>query len=151
MVDSKEQALKKVGEDFVRMIKQQFDDKGLNYTGKAKDSISYKVENTNKLIIEGIARTLFLEFGRRPGTPPPFNVIKEWVIKKLAPPENAVWIITKTIVDKIAAKGTRILTNKSLGLNIDIVLEELNNELQKLIINFEAERITAGLITTWKT
>jgi hypothetical protein len=142
--------LDQIGKDFVDGIKQAFDDKRLNDTGGARASLSYKVDG-KKLIIEGMARVLFLQYGRAPGTPPPFGVIRDWVIRKLNPEEGAVWIITKTIVDKIAEKGTDIFRDKAKGLEIELLLQKLNDELLLEITIFEQARITNGLIKTWQS
>lgn len=144
-----EDSLNIIGQKFVDRIKNQFDKQGLNDTGQAKESLSYQVKD-GKLIIEGKARALFLEFGRSPGKPPPFEVIKDWVVRKLNPPKEAVWIITKTIVDKIAQKGTDIFTDKAKGLQIEIILDDLNKELLTEITIFEQARITNGLIKQWQ-
>lgn len=144
-----EDSLNIIGQKFVDRIKDQFDKQGLNNTGQAKESLSYQVKD-NKLIIEGKARALFLEFGRAPGKPPPFQVIKDWVIRKLKPPEEAVWIITKTIVDKIAEKGTDIFTDKAKGLQIEIILDDLNKELLTEITIFKQAKIINGLIKKWQ-
>ena len=56
------QELTEIGQKYVARIKQAFDDKDLNDTNGAKDSISFTVKK-NKLTIHGLARVLFLEFG----------------------------------------------------------------------------------------
>lgn len=145
-----EQGLNEIGAKFVSQIQQAFDDNNLNDTGKAKDSLSFRVEAGQRIIIEGLARTMFLQFGRKPGTPPPFHVIKAWVERKLNVPEEAVWIVTKTIVDKIAREGTNIFTDKSKGLELEIILSDLNEELAKMVIDYQAMQFTNGLITTWE-
>jgi len=145
-----EQALKAIGEEFVRDIRDAFDEKNLIDRGGAKNSISFRTE-PNRLLIEGLGRVGFLNFGRRPGTPPPFNVIRDWVIRKLNPPEEGVYPITKAIVKKIAEKGTDILTDRTKGLELEIIMAELTEELSEKIINFTALEITDGLIKTWQT
>lgn len=145
-----QQALKEIGEEFVRDIRDAFDEKNLIDRGGAKNSISFRTE-PNKLLIEGLGRVGFLNFGRKPGTPPPFGVIKDWVIRKLNPPEDAVYPITKAIVKKIAEKGTAILTDRTKGLELEIIMSELSDELSKKILNFEELEITDGLVKLWRT
>ena len=143
-----EKALKEIGEEFVKDIRDAFDEKRLIDRGGAKNSISFRTE-PNKLLIEGLGRVGFLNFGRRPGTPPPFNVIRDWVIRKLNPEEDAVYPITKAIVKKIAEKGTDILTDRTKGLELEIIIAELTDELSEKIINFTAVEITDGLVKAW--
>jgi hypothetical protein len=145
-----DEELNDIAKKFVDSLTSEFDKKGLNDTFKGRDSISYKIES-RKIIIEGLARVLFLVYGRAPGTPPPFGVIRDWVIRKLNPEEGAVWIITKTIVDKIAEKGTDIFRDKAKGLEIELLLQKLNDELLLEITIFEQARITNGLIKTWQS
>lgn len=145
-----DQELNEIGSQFVTRIQSKFDSQGLSDTGVGKASLSYKVKG-GKLMIEGLKRVLLLQYGRRPGTPPPFGVIKEWVIRKLNPPEEAVYIITKTIVDKIAANGTQIFRDEAKGLELELILDDLNKELNEIVLIFEQKRITDGLITTWQS
>lgn len=143
------EVLHKLGAEFVQQIKSQFDQKRLNDRGGAKNSISYTVED-QRLVIHGLARVLFINFGRRPGTPPPFEVIKEWVERKLDVEPEGVWIVTKTIVDKIAEKGTDILTDRAKGLELELILGEMIRQLSEMVIIFEANAMTDALINTWE-
>lgn len=145
-----ENELNQIGKEFVQRVQAKFASQGINDTGAASDSISYKVEG-QKIIIEGLARTLFVNFGRKPGTPPPFNVIKEWVIRKLNVEEDAVWIVTKTIVDKIAAEGTNIFTDPAQGLELEIILQDLSDELFNDIAEQQEILIRGGLIELWQS
>jgi len=142
--------LEDIGQRFVDKIKDKFDSQNLNDTGEAKDSLSYKVEG-NKLIIEGKARALFLEFGRRPGTFPPIAPIRAWAIRKLGVSEDEADGVAYLIARKIAREGTDILTDRSKGLQVEILLSELNKELLQEITIFEQARITNGLIKTWQS
>ncbi len=145
-----EQALKEVGELYVKKIQAAFDDKRLNDTGGGRASIGFKVSGS-KLIIEGLARVLFLEFGRRAGVAPPFNVIRDWVERKLNIPDEEIDGVSWAIVNKIKKEGTNILKDRAKGLQLELILNELNDELSKIILNFEAHRITDGLFKTWTT
>ena len=149
-----EEALKEVGSLYVKKIQAAFDDKRLNDTGGGRASMGFEVSGS-KLIITGLARVLFLEYGRR-GTdanpsakPPPFAVIRDWVERKLNVPDEEKDGISWAIVKKIAKEGTDILTDRTKGLQLEIILAELNDELSKIILNFEAQRITDGLFKTW--
>ena len=143
-----EEALKEVGSLYVKKIQAAFDDKRLNDTGGGRASMGFEVSGS-KLIITGLARVLFLEYGRRPGSPPPFAVIRDWVERKLNVPDEEKDGISWAIVKKIAKEGTDILTDRTKGLQLEIILAELNDELSKIILNFEAQRITDGLFKTW--
>ena len=106
--------LDEAGEKFISSIRQRMDEKNLNDTGEGSASLSFKVEG-NKLIIEGVARLLFLEFGRRAGTMPPVSVIEAWVRRKLNVDDKDVRSVAFLIARKIKEKGTDILTDKTKG------------------------------------
>lgn len=145
-----EKALKEIGQEFVKMLRDEFDKKKLNDTKAGRDSITYKVEQ-NKLMIEGLARVLFLEYGRMAGKFPNVDAIRGWVERKLNIPPEEVDNVAYLIGRKIAKHGTDILTDKTKGLQIELLLDQLNDELSKMIINFEQLKITNGLITTWQS
>jgi len=142
--------LDEVGEKFIKTIRQRMADKNLNDTGKGSESLSYKVEG-DKLIIEGVARLLFLEFGRRAGTMPPVDAIEGWVRRKLNVEDKDVRSVAFLIARKIKEKGTAILTDKTKGLEIELIINELNEELFNDIATKQALEITDGLIKTWQS
>ena len=142
-------ALKEIGDEFVKKLQEQFDNKNLNFTGDAKNSLE-AIASDNKLTIYGLGRILFLEIGRRPGKMPPIEPIEKWVIGKLNVPEDEARGVAFAIAKKIAEKGTDILTDRAKGLQVELVLDELNKELSELILNFEEQRITGGLLNAFK-
>jgi len=152
-----EQALKEIGKEFVKDIRDAFDEKNLIDRGGAKGSISFRTK-PNKLLIEGKGRVGFLNFGRGPNRnfdPDDWEIlmpfIRPWVSRVIRPPEEAIYPIAVVISKKIAKHGTAILTDRSKGLELEIIMAELTDELSKKIINFEALEITDGLIKTWET
>ena len=80
-------ALKEIGDEFVKKLQKQFDDKRLNFTGDARNSLE-AIATDNKLTIYGLGRILFLEIGRRPGKMPPIEPIERWVVGKLNVPSE---------------------------------------------------------------
>ena len=142
--------LDEAGEKFISSIRQRMDEKNLNDTGEGSASLSFKVEG-NKLIIEGVARLLFLEFGRRAGTMPPVSVIEAWVRRKLNVDDKDVRSVAFLIARKIKEKGTDILTDKTKGLEIELIINEINEELFNDIATQQALAITDGLIKTWQS
>lgn len=146
---STQKELQELGDEYVKRIQDQFDKKKLNFTGEAKKSLTAKATD-NKLQIIGKKRTLFLEFGRRAGKFPPIGPIKDWVIGKLNVSEDEADGVAYAIAKKISEKGTDILTDRAKGLQVELILNEMNEELQKIILNFEAKRITSGLFNAFK-
>ncbi len=143
------QALQEIGNEFVVRLKKEFDQKNLNDTGDAQDSLEAVAED-NRLLIYGLARVLFLEFGRSPGSFPPVDVIREWVERKLGVSEDESKGVAFVIARKIANEGTDIFTNRAKGLQIELVLQDMYDELSKVILDLKAEEISNGLIKNWK-
>lgn len=134
----------------VNEIKKSFDTKGLNDTKKARDSISYQVAG-NTLIIEGLARALFLEFGRKPGQMPPIGPIREWVERKLGVSSEESQGVAFVIARKIANEGTDIFTDRAKGLQIELTLAMINEKLLKEITKSVSLEVTGGIFETFKT
>lgn len=138
-------AAKKIVEE----LQAEFDAKSLNDTSKAKSSISYKIEG-NKIIIEGLKRLLFLEFGRRPGKFPPIDVIQKWVERNLKVDPKRSKNVAFLIAKKIAEKGTEILTDRTKGLQIELIIEDIDKMFLSALTGQVAEAITGGLIKEWE-
>lgn len=143
-----EQILDRAGQIAVSDIRKSFNEKNLNDTKKARDSISYQV-NGDTLIITGLARVLFLEFGRRHGEMPPIDPIKKWVESKLGVSKEESRGVAFAIAKKIAKKGTDILTDRAKGLEIELTIAMINNLLLKEITNQLTLEITGGLAALW--
>lgn len=124
------------GPRLVELIRKELEAKGINATSKASRSLSFKVYD-QKLEIWGTSYILFLQYGRAPGKRPPFEVIKNWVITKLNPPKDKVWIITDTICNNIAAYGTSIFKNKEKGLQLDLILADIFTEISDIAVDFQ--------------
>ena len=150
MTDERLQAL---ANNFVDQLKTRFDEKGLNDTGKGRESLS-GVGANNKITISGLERVLFLQYGRRPNTDPenwrqimPF--ILPWVKRKLNPEPSAVYPIAVSISKKISKFGTDILRDKAKGLQIELIVAELMEIVQNEIAFFEASQMTEQIFNTW--
>jgi hypothetical protein len=144
-----QKGLQEMGDEFVKRLKEQFDKKGLNDTGKGQDSLEATTKE-NKLLIWGLARVLFLEYGRKPGTFPPVDVIQEWVERKLnVGPEESKGVAF-VIARKIANEGTNIFRDKAKGLQVELILQDLYDDLSKVVLDFKTQEITGGLIKNWK-
>ena len=144
--------LTQLADKMVQALKQEFIDKNLNDTGEAMESLS-AVVSENSIVVEGLARILFLEFGRRPGPDDwrelmPFIV--PWVRRKLNVEESGVYPVAVTIAKKIAEKGTDILTDPAKGLQIEITLGKVLDEMTEIIAEQELLEISNGLIKAWK-
>ena len=138
-----------VGKKIIIELKENFVEKNLNDTQKASDSLSYVVEG-NTLKIEGLKRVLFLEYGRRAGTFPPVDVLREWVRRKLGiTDKKEINRVAFLIGRKIKEKGTDILTDRSKGLQIELTLEKINSTIFEEMAQFEAANIVDGIFTKW--
>lgn len=144
-----EQGLQEIGDEFVRRLRSEMERKNLNDTGRASDSLEAEAK-TDKLLIYGLARVLFLEFGRSPGSMPPVNVIQGWVERKLGVSSDESRGVAFAIAKKIGKEGTNIFTDRAKGLQIELILQNIYNELSKVILDFKAQEITNGLIKNWK-
>lgn len=116
------------GATFVKEIKNEFDEKKLNDTKAARNSISFKTKGTT-LRIEGKLRTIFLQDGRKAGKFPPINVIQGWVERKLNVPKEESRGVAFVIARKIAQKGTDIFTDKAKGLQLELILDSMQTLL----------------------
>lgn len=141
--------LDEIGRKYTAGIRQRMSERNLNDTGKGSESLSYKVEG-DRLIIEGVARLLFLEFGRRPGTWPPRDVIEAWVRRKLKVSDKEVKSVAYLVARKIKEKGTDILTDRTKGLQLELIIADLNDELFNDVATGQAASITDGLIKAWQ-
>ena len=130
-----EEILNKSGQQFVKKLQDQFDLLNLNDTQKAKKSISYSVKN-GILNIEGLLRIVVLITGRKPGKFPPMSKIQGWVSRKLGITDEAEnKKVSFLIARKISEKGTDIFTGKAKGLQLQLIVDEINEELFKEVSN----------------
>lgn len=144
-----EQILKDAGNVFVKRLQEQFDAKGLNDTGQARNSLSSSVSGKT-LKIDGLLRTVVLITGRAPGKFPPMDVIRGWVRRKLGIPEEEVDSVAFLVARKIAEKGTDIFTDRAKGLQIQLIIDELNEELFKDISNQMAFEVTNTIFEAYQ-
>ena len=144
-----ESLLTQSGEKFVKGLQDQFDINNLNDTQKAKKSLSFTVKG-NKLTIEGLLRVIVLVTGRKPGKFPPIDVIDRWVQRKLGIPASESKSVAFLIARKIAREGTNIFTGKSKGLELELVLDEINKELFKDVSNQLGLVITETIADAYK-
>ena len=110
----------------------QFDTLCINDTGAARDSISCQVDG-NTLKIDGLLRVVVLITGRKAGKFPPIDQIEDWVIRKLGVPIEQSRGVAFAIAKKIAEQGTRIYRGEAKGLKIQLILNELNEDIAKMI------------------
>lgn len=144
-----EEILKDAGNVFVKRLQEQFDAKGLNDTGQARNSLSSSVSGKT-LKIDGLLRTVVLVTGRVPGKFPPMEPIRAWVRRKLVVAEEEVESVAFLIARKIARSGTDIFTDRAKGLQIQLIIDELNEELFKDISNQMAFEVTESVFEAFK-
>ena len=101
--------------------------KNLDASGEASDSLEIQ---GSKLV--GNDYIYFLDKGRAPGRFPPVSNIREWVRTKLGiSNEKEVNSVGFLVGRKMAREGTEIFKNKSKGLQLDNLVDEMLNDLQK--------------------
>ncbi len=137
-----------IGKKMASGIRAEFFKKGLVDTAKAVQSVKHKVKG-GAVSIVWLPRVHYLLYGRGPGKRPPFDIIKEWVERRLKPPKKAVWAITDTICSKIAKHGTRLFTDKSRRLQVKLVLSEGIKEIKSVAVAFEKERVKKAIKKAW--
>lgn len=137
-------SLDKTAQAIESRIKDQFDSKGLNDTGKGKGSISAKADG-NKIIVEGLARVLFLEYGR--GGNKNYNseswkelmpIIRPWVVRRLGVPDSENFGLARYISDKIAREGTDIFTDQAKGLQLELIVADILEKALNEVANEQA-------------
>ena len=128
MIDTNK-ILTSTGQKLVSDLKEEFDKKDLNFTNKAKNSLSFSVSN-NKLKIDGLMRIIVLNSGRKPGTFPPIEPILDWVRGKLGiSDEKEARSVAFVIARKISQSGTDILTDRAKGLQIDLLVDKITTDM----------------------
>ena len=145
-----ENDLKAFFDGYVKRIQETFDRKNLNDQGGGRASVAY-VQRENKHSIVGKGRLGFLEYGRKAGVAPPFDVIKGWVERKLNIPDDQVEGVAWAIVNKIKKHGTNILTDKTKGLRLELLADEINKEIKKKISKFAATEVVNNLAKLWQS
>jgi len=101
--------------------------KNLNDTSGTSESLEIQ---ENKLLAN--SEIYFLDQGRSPGTFPPVDKIKEWMVNKLgldAYGEDSG--IAFLIGRKMKNEGSEIFKDKSKGIQLDTLVDEMLNELLK--------------------
>jgi len=122
--------LAQTGNKIVSEIKSEFDKKGLNATNKAKNSLS-STATAKQLKIKGMLRIMVLNSGRLPGKFPPLEPIREWVRIKLNVPDSQVNSVAFLIARKIARSGTAILTDRTKGLELELLLDKIMHQVHE--------------------
>jgi len=141
--------LTKAGDKFVQGLRDQLQTLGLNDTGAASAALSSKVVG-NKLQIEGLLRTVVLASGRKPGKFPPIEPIRGWVRRKLNVDESEVDGVAFVIARKIAREGTDIFTGKAKGLQVEMLIAEINKELEDEVNNQIGLNVTNTVFEAFK-
>ena len=143
-----EEVLHIAGAEMVSDIKSSFEEKGLNDTKAAMDSLEYMVAG-HTIIITGLARVLLLEFGRKAGQMPPVEPIQRWVERKLGIDKDKSKGVAYAIALKIKDHGTDILTDRAKGLQIELTLDLISKKLLSLVTKNISLEITSGIHSLW--
>ena len=123
---SREEVTKKNLEKLSERIAKRIDERGLNSSGSAKDSLEVK---DNKLY--GNDYIYFLDKGRRPGKFPPVQNMLEWVRRKLGITDESANSIAYLVGRKISREGTAIYKDNKKGLQLDELIDETIDDIIK--------------------
>lgn len=100
--------------------------KGLDSSGAAFDSLEV---TGNQLL--GADYLYYLDKGRGPGKfPPPANIV-EWVRSKLGLEGREAKQVAYLIGKKISEKGTEIFQDRSKGINLDALINDMLDDLEQ--------------------
>ena len=94
----------KAAAEIIAEIRANMVSEGVNATGKTSQSLEAKTTDSTMIIL-GRKSFTWVEQGRRPGTPPPFSPILEWVEAKGIGGNNPVAMAWR-VVNKIAKSGS---------------------------------------------
>lgn len=144
-----DEILSKAGDEFVNDLRKQFTALGLNDTHKAEKALSSSVSK-GTLKIDGLLRTVVLITGRKNGKFPPLEPIEKWAIRKLGVDEKEAKGIAFVIARKIAKKGTDIYTGKSKGLQIELIINDINKDLQEKVNEEIALGVTESVLNAYE-
>jgi len=130
-------------ENFNESIRQTLDEKNINNTREAANSLRVQY-GTDFVRSIGIFYLEFLDRGRYPGSYAPFNPISKWVSTKLGiTDEKENKQATYAIIKKIHNLGTKIYRDNRNGIELDDKILELKiavNESIKSSIKIEITR-----------
>lgn len=107
-------------------IQREMSSKNLDNTGEASNSLEVK---GNQLL--GNDYIYYLDQGRRPGKFPPVQNLRDWVRSKLGLDSAEAKQVAFLIGRKIANEGTTIYRNKSKGIELDSLVNEMLDNLTK--------------------
>jgi len=110
--------------DLKENIKVEMEYKNLDNTGNASKSL--EVKGTQLL---GNDYIYFLDQGRRPGKFPPVATLVQWVRSKLGLEGTEAKQVAFLVGRKISREGTDIFKDKSKGLQLDELIDDMIENL----------------------
>jgi hypothetical protein len=124
----------------MRKIQELMKSKELDNTGEASSSLEVQ---GNKLL--GIDYFYYLDHGRGPGKFPPVDKIRDWVSSKLGITGKEINSIAYLIGRKISNEGSEIYKDNSLGIELDRLIDETLEELNKELPDAAAAEVMKWL------
>ena len=125
-----DEVTKKYLEQLKKDIADKITTKGINDTGGMVNSLEV---NGNKLLANNYL--WYLDTGRRPGTFAPVNIIRDWVRRKLGIEEKKVNSVAYLVNRNMKEKGTSIWRDKSKGIELDKMVDDMLANLYKELPN----------------
>ena len=128
-----QEILKEV-EKFNDSIKDALNSKNISNTGEAANSL--RIEQGEDFVKSiGIFYLEFLDTGRGPGLPPPFEPIMRWAIGKTGQQRSELYGLVKYVQNKIAKLGTEIFINQGKGIELEKKVLTLKDNINKSLPN----------------
>lgn len=122
---SNEQIITKYLERLKSRIQEEMVNKDLNASGETSNSLQV---DKNKLYADRHIEAL--ETGRPPGKFPPPDTLRSWVMNKLnISEEKKINSIAFLVGEQIATFGTEIYNDRTKGLEIDKLIEEVFKDM----------------------
>ena len=111
-------------------LKAKIEERIPNNTGDAASSLEV---NENKLL--GNDYIYYLDQGRKPGKFPPVQNIRDWVNSKLGIQGKQGNAVAFLVGRKLANEGSEIFKDKSKGIRLDELVNDMLDELYKELPN----------------
>lgn len=122
-----------------------YDELTYKHLSKLSDSIANAIESKGLINSGDVIRSLeikgnkllandyiyYLDQGRGPGKYPPMMSLRQWVMNKLGVEPDEVNSIAYLISRKIARDGTDIFRNSAKGIQLDILVDAMLEEITK--------------------
>lgn len=137
------------------LLMQKQISKGLKTSGKSAELLRTEAEGNTSKLIDGTGSFEFQEFGRAPGSPPPFQALYDWLeFQKYGihyENDDQRKGIAYALQKKIAEKGTHTyITGSPTGVLTEALNQEVLDELMVALANKKTKEIKSDVLRIFK-